>query len=457
MPSLIRSTAVRLTVGYAVLFIISSLLLTGFLWWRTASYLDREIDAVIIADGQALADRLRDFGLPGAIETINERVAHAGDERAIYLLADPALGRVAGNLQAWPLEVRSMPGWYDINLERDGKLHVTRALFVRLPGGFHLLVGRDIQDRVEIRALIVDSLAWASLCALILAIGGGLLMRTAVLNRVETINRTASAIVMGDFSRRVSTQGSSDEFDQLTRTINTMLDQIERLIEGVRNASNVVAHDLRTPLAELRGRLEALLRTRPAMPETYDEIQHAIADIDRIVEIFNALLRLAEIDSGVRRAGFRQVDLAGITTELAELYEPAAEDKEIAFTVTAPEEVFVAGDPNLLAQAIGNLVDNAIKYTPRGGTVSLRVTPAAANRVEIMVADNGPGIVDAEKMRVLDRFYRGSRGVDAEGIGLGLSVVEAVARLHDATFALTDNSPGLVATLSVPRATEPVT
>jgi signal transduction histidine kinase len=449
MPDLTRSTAVRLAFGYAVLFIVSSLLLTGFLWWRTTLYLDREIDAVIIADAQAIADRLRDFGLPGAIETIDDRVGRASDEHAIYLLVDPTLSRVAGNLQAWPLAVRSSPGWYDINLERDGKLHVTRALFGLLSGGYRLLVGRDVQDRVEVRGLIVDSLIWASLVASILAIAGGLLMRRAVLARVESINRTANAIVQGDLSRRVPTHGSSDEFDQLARTVNAMLEQIEGLIEGVRNASNVVAHDLRTPLAELRARLETLLRTRPPEQATYDEIQKAIGDIDRIVNVFNALLRLAEIDSGVRRAGFRQVDLALVATELTELYEPLAEDKGITLEVEMPEGISVNGDPNLLAQAIGNLVDNAIKYTPVRGKVSLRIAVDAAGQVEIAVADNGPGIADTDIPRVTERFYRGNR--DSDGIGLGLSVVEAIARLHGGTLALSDNRPGLIACLSLPR------
>jgi signal transduction histidine kinase len=450
MRDLIRSTAVRLAVGYAVLFIVSSLFLSGFLWWRTALYLDQEIDAVIVADGQAIADRLRDFGFPGAIDTINERVGHAADEHAIYLLVDPALNPVAGNLQAWPLAVRSRPGWYDINLARDDKLHVTRALVALLPGGYRLLVGRDVQDRVEVRSLIVDSLIWASLGALILAILGGLLTRKAVLGRVETINRTASAIVMGDFSRRVPTRGSSDEFDQLARTINRMLEQIERLIEGVRNASNVVAHDLRTPLAELRARLETLLRTKPPLEPTYEEIQNSVVDIDRIVDIFNALLRLAEIESGVRRSGFRQVDLTEIVTELAELYEPSADDKNIEFAFEAPSGVFAHGDPNLLAQAIGNLIDNAIKYTPRLGKVSLRLVPATEDRVQIAVEDNGPGIADNDKPRATDRFYRGDRGTNADGIGLGLSVVDAVARLHGGFLSLQDHCPGLVAVLTLP-------
>jgi len=451
MRSLLRSTAVRLAFGYAVLFIVSSLALAGFLWSRTALYLDREIEAVIIADAQAFGDRLRDFGLPGAIDTINERVGHARDEHAIYLLTDPTLARIAGNLQAWPLAVRSTPGWYEINLVRDDKLHVTRALFVALPGNFRLLVGRDVEDRVEVRGLIVSALGWASLGALVLAVLGGLLVRAAVLRRVEAINRTAGAIVRGDLSHRVATRGSSDEFDRLAQTINAMLGQIQHLIEGVRNASNVVAHDLRTPLTELRSRLETLVRERPAAAETYDEIQGAVGDIDRIVGIFNALLRLAEIDSGIRRAGFRRVDLGSVTNELMELYEPLAEEKGVTLTVAAAPDLAVRGDPNLIAQAVGNLIDNAIKYAPCHGTVSLRIAAATENQLEIEVTDTGPGIADTDKVRVTERFYRGNHAAGTEGIGLGLSVVDAVARLHGGTISLRDNHPGLVAVLTLPR------
>jgi signal transduction histidine kinase len=453
MRSLLRSTAVRLALGYAIVFIVSSLLLVGLLWWRTALYLDREIDAVIIADGQAISDRLRDFGLPGAIETIDERVGRANDEHAIYLLVDPALHPLAGNLAGWPLAVGSSPGWYEINLVRDGRLHVTRALFVTLPHGFRLLVGRDVEDRVKVRALVVSGLGWASFGALILAVLGGLIIRGAVLRRVEAINRTARAIVLGDLTHRVPTRGTSDEFDRLAQTINTMLEQIEQLIEGVRHASNVVAHDLRTPLTELRARLETLLRTRPPADALYDEVRNAVGDIDRIVAIFNALLRLAEIDSGVRRAGFRRVDLAAVTSELRELYEPIAEDKDIALSVETAADLAVRGDPNLLAQAIGNLVDNAIKYAPCGSPVSLRVA-VAAGQVAVTVADRGAGISDSDKSRVTQRFYRGDRAGEAEGIGLGLSVTDAVARLHGGDLSLADNAPGLVATLTLPRDTQ---
>lgn len=255
----------------------------------------------------------------------------------------------------------------------------------------------------------------------------------------------------GDLSRRVPTRGSSDEFDRLAQTINAMLVQIERLIEGVRNASNVVAHDLRTPLALLRARLETLIRARPSLEVTYDEIQSAVGDIDRVVDIFNALLRLAEIDSGVRRAGFRDFALSPLIADLLELYEPVAVEKEIRLSANLAEKVTVHGDPNLLAQAIGNLVDNAIKYSPGGGNVSLQIAPDIQDQFSITVSDDGPGIAESDKPRVVERFYRGNRGSETEGIGLGLSVVDAVARLHGGMFRMTDNCPGLVATLVLPR------
>ena len=450
MIKFLRSTSVRLALGYAGLFIISSLLLVGFLWWRTAGYLDREIDAVILADAQAIGDRLHDFGLPGAITTIDSRVGETADEHAIFLLTDPALTRMAGNLDAWPAEVGSSPGWYQVPLAQDGKLHATRILHVVLRGNFHLLVGRDVQDRAVIRALILDALYWAFGTALILAVAGGLLVRRAVLQRVEAINRTANAIVQGDLTRRLLTRDSSDEFDQLAQTINGMLQQIELLVDGIQNTSNAVAHDLRTPLAELRSRLEEILRTRPPADATFDAVQGAIADIDHIIGIFNALLRLAEIDSGVRRSEFRIVELREVVAEVAELYGPLVEEKGAVLVVDAPRALTVNGDPFLLAQAIGNLVDNAVKYAPVGGTVALTLARRTDGQAEIAVADNGPGIPDLEKSRVTQRFYRGDASRGTPGIGLGLSVVAAVAQLHGGVLSLMDNRPGLNASLILP-------
>ena len=448
MIRLLRSASVRIALSYAAVFIVSTLLLVSYLWWRTANYLDQEIDAVIAADTRAIADRLRDFGLAGALATVADRVKQTADEHTIYLLADPLLNPVGGNLNAWPAEVGRDTGWYEVKLVQAGKLHATRILHVDLPAGFQLLVGRDVQDRVAIRALIVRGLVWAAVAALVLAAGGGLLVRRAVLRRVETINRTAGAIVQGDLGRRVPTGRSADEFDQLSGTINGMLDQIQLLIEGVRGASDAVAHDMRTPLAELRARLEALLRARPPADAAFEEIAKAIADMDRLIGVFNALLRLADIRSGVRRSGFRDVALDRILADVAEFYEPMAEEKGMTVAVTAPEPMAVKGDPDLLAQAIGNLVDNAIKYTPAKGAVALELKKLDERTVTVTVRDNGPGIPEGERELATRQFYRGGHP-EIAGTGLGLSLVAAVARLHGGRLELADNHPGLAATLAL--------
>jgi signal transduction histidine kinase len=450
MIRVLRSTSLRLALGYAGLFIASSLLLVGLLWWRTTAYLDREIDAVILADTQAIADRFRDFGLEGAIATVSERAAASQDENAIYLLVDPALAPVAGNLSAWPLQVGRAPGWHQADMVHNGQIRATRLLSVELPGGFHLLIGRDVQDRIAVRNLILHGLGWAAGAALVLAVLGGLLLRRALLRRVETINRTAAAIVHGDLARRLPVRGSPDEFDQLGQTINVMLGQIQQLIEGIRNVSNVLAHDLRTPIAELRTRLEGLLQARPPPEATFETIEQVIADVDRVMGMFSALLRLAEIDSGVRRAGFRLIDPAEPARAAAELYGPALEAKEIGFTSALPSGLAVHGDTVLLAQAVANLLDNAGKFTPRHGAVSLSLAADGDQRIAITVADDGPGIPEAEHAQAIERFYRGDASRGTSGVGLGLSIVAAVARLHGGSLRLADNHPGLIASLILP-------
>jgi signal transduction histidine kinase len=446
-----RSASIRLALGYAGLFILSSFLLVGFLWWQTASYLDREINAVIVADTRAIGDRLRDFGLAGAVQTIGERIGRTTDNSTVYLLTDPTLTPIIGNVDAWPADVALKPGWYQVKLVRKDTLRAIRILNVRLPGNFHLLVGRDVQSRIEVHDLIVQGLAWAAAIAILLAIAGGLLTRRSVLRRVEAINRTALAIVQGDLSQRVPTRNSSDEFDQLTQTINAMLGQIQLLVEGVRNTSNAIAHDLRTPLTELRSRLEGLL-ARASLPDpAADEIHEAVADIDRLIAIFNALLRLAEIDSGVRASGFCRVELADLVDQVSEVYSPIAEEKEITFAVDVGDRLGVNGDPYLLAQAVGNLVDNAVKYTPPYGKISVALERRKDGRAAVKVADSGPGIPPDERAKVTDRFYRGDVSRKTPGVGLGLSLVAAVARLHGGALEFDDNSPGLIAILLLPE------
>jgi signal transduction histidine kinase len=450
MLSRLRSTSVLLALGYIGLFALSTLLLVGILWWRTAVHLQRETDAAIAADANQLSGQLRDFGLTAAENAIQVRISDAPEGHAFYLLADKDLKPLAGNIGRSPVGAGTKPGWYRVELDLRGRLQPIRLRSLALPGGMHLLVGREVGDRTEVRALVIDALSWAGVTSLLLAVGGGLLLRRSVLRRVEAINRTASAIVRGDLSRRMPTRNTPDAFDRLAQTINALLGQIENLIEGIRNTSNTVAHDLRTPLAELRAELEDLIRADRSRAEMREGMLKAIADIDRVIGIFNALLRLAEIDSGVRRAGFRQVDLAEIATEVGELYGPLTEEKQAAFVIDAPPGPMVNGDPYLLAEAIGNLVDNAVKYTPGGGVVALRMRSSAGGVTEIAVADNGPGIADIDKPRVTERFYRCRETRAAAGLGLGLSLVDAIARLHGGALALTDNHPGLIASLTLP-------
>lgn len=451
MPEFWRSISVRIAVVYAALVIAAVMALEAFVWWRTTGYLDREITAVIVSDTQAVGDALRDFGLEGARERIDDRVQQTADEHAVYLLSDPTRAPVAGNLSNWPTQVGEAEGWYDVPLLRDGARHATRILHVvLLPSGYHLLVGRDVQDRVALRAEIVSSLIWTALVALVLAIAGGLLVRRAVLARVAGLNQTVNAIVHGDLARRMPAHPRGDEFDQLARTINGMLDQIQLLVEGARNTSDAIAHDLRTPLAELRARLESVLRGRPADSGTIEEVEKAVADADRLIGVFNALLRLADVKSGVRRSGFRDIDPAQIAEEVFELYEPAAEAKGIKLSIAAQPGYSVYGDPHLLSQALANLIDNAIKFTDPGGQVEFRIGATIPGHLEMAVADDGPGIPDSEKARVIEKFQRGKGQEARPGSGLGLSLVDAIARLHGGTFSLADNHPGLVASLSLP-------
>jgi signal transduction histidine kinase len=308
-------------------------------------------------------------------------------------------------------------------------------------------VGRDIGRFEKLEALFLYGLAGAAGIVLLLGILGGLLVRRTLLAKVRDINQAASAIMQGNLSHRLPAHGGENELNTLVETENRMLDQIEHLIDSIRNVSNAIAHDLRTPLAELRSCLEELSVTRPGPEQTFAGIDSAIADVDRVIGIFNALLRMAEIDTGMRRSGFIEVDTTRIAGEAAEFYQPVAElqGRTLSFTSSGP--LVLAGDPLLLAQAIGNLIDNALKYAQENGAIMVEASRRPDGAVEIAVSDDGPGIPDEEKLKVLQRFYRSDASRGTPGAGLGLSLVAAVAKLHGGVLELTDNHPGLRATL----------
>jgi signal transduction histidine kinase len=315
-----------------------------------------------------------------------------------------------------------------------------------LPNGDTLLVGRDL---THLRP--IETRFWLGLgvsLTLLFGVGllGGWMVRRAVLSEIDTISRSAGSIVHGDLSHRLPVGSRGAEFDKLSVTINRMFDQIEQLVHGVRNVSNSIAHDLRTPLAELRSRLEEMVVTRPTGEELHEGLADAVEDVDRVIGIFNALLRLAEIDAGAQRSGFVEVNPAELASRAAEFYRPAAELKGLSLDFRdGADGARLSGDPLLLSQAVFNLLDNAVKFTPAGGHIHVEAAQGERG-VEISVGDSGPGVPDAEKQRVAERFYRGdlSRG-STPGVGLGLTLVSAIASLHGGRLDLADNHPGLIA------------
>jgi signal transduction histidine kinase len=447
-----RSSALTWALGYMLLGLAALVAFAVMLWyaWNVTIFAARE--EILLDDAQRLEEVFRREGIGALTARINERIAmQIAGERAL-LLTDSRYHRLAGNLAAWPQGVPEQQGNQatTVNLpgQPAGMLLVHRAL----PGGYHLLVGRDLALFLPLERRFAWGLAAAMSFLCVVGVLGAILMRRQLLVRVQGIDATVSAIMQGDLRHRLPTRKSGDELDTLSQTLNGMLDHIEHLIAGISNVSNSIAHDLRTPLAELRSRLEELVLTRPAATETFAEIDAAVADVDRVMRIFSALLRLAEIDSGARRSGFVRVDAAAVAAEVVEFYEPAAEQKGVRFSFQADGDAAVAGDPVLLAQAVSNLIDNSLKSVTEHGAISVRVGCRADGAVEIAVADNGPGIADADRPKAVERFFRGDASRGSPGVGLGLSIVEAVAKLHGGVLQLLDNHPGLLAQMVLPVA-----
>jgi signal transduction histidine kinase len=442
MNRFLRSSAFTLAFGYTAFGIIALVLFAAPLWYAWQVTVQDGRAEVLRTDTQRLSEVFRRDGPAGLASYIETRVGMQIANERLLLLTDSHMQRVAGNLPGWPKDVPVTSGTYVEPIDVAGAR--TTAMFVHtvLPGGYNLLVGRDQLLFAPLATRFWYGLAAAVAVLLIAGVLGGLMIRRAVLARVDNIQHTVVAIVQGDWSHRLPARQSSDELDTLSHTINGMLDQIEQLLHGVRDVSNSIAHDLRTPLAELRSRLEELALTRPAPEETFAEIDAAVVDVDRVILIFNALLRLAEIDTGLRRSGFVSVNVADVARQAVDFYQPAAELRDITLSYQGSSQAQLSGDPVLLAQAVGNLIDNALKYTGDGGTIRVEVDAREDGRTDISVTDNGPGIPDEEKPKVRTRFYRGDASRGSPGVGLGLSLVDAVARVHGGTLELSDANPG---------------
>jgi signal transduction histidine kinase len=450
MIRVLRSSAANLAAAYTGLGLLALALFAAPLWYAWKVTIEDGRVEILQADALRLTEVFRHDGPDGLVTYIEARVRlHVAGER-LLLLTDANFKPLAGNLRAWPMNESGDPNVHQISVVRRGQTVRAAAVAVTLPGDYHLLVARDLALYAPLEHYFWYALASAVAILSILGAVGGILIRRALLLRIHDIGQSMTGIVRGSLRERLPTQHRGDELNALSRTINGMLDQMEHLIHGIRDVSNAIAHDLRTPLAELRSRLEELALTKPGAEVTFAEIEAAVADVDRVIGIFNALLRLAEIDSGMRRSGFVSLDLAELATAAVEFYLPAAEQRGIRLNVQTSAVAPVRGDSVLLAQALGNLIDNALKYTPEGGEITVSVLLRPDEGVEMAVADSGPGIPAAEMPKVTQRFYRGDVSRGTPGVGLGLSLVEAVARLHGSALQLQDRQPGLRALIALP-------
>jgi signal transduction histidine kinase len=444
----LRSAGVRFAVLYAALFGCSALALVLFLWWATAGLLDRQVDAAIRADAQGLREQWEDGGLPALVLTIRDRLVENVDDDAIYLLVDSSLHRIAGNLDHWPAGVRTTGAWFELPIEREALRSLARVERLDLQGGFHLLVGRDVHVRARLRDVLTDALLWALLVVIVLGTAGALVVRGLFRSKFADISQTTEAISAGDLSRRVPVSGRGDEFDRLAEIINDMLERIARLMGGVRQVSNAIAHDLRTPITRARARLEDAVLHARSEADLRGAIERAQGDLDGVVSVFQALLRIAEIEAGARRSAFALFDVALLLADLVELYAAAAEEHGLRLELSCPDTLPAFGDRDLMQQAVANLLDNAIKFSPSGGSIRLAAGGGAV--VQIVVADHGPGMTESDRRRATERFFRGESARDTPGSGLGLSLVHAVAVLHGGELLLLDNDPGLRCVLWFP-------
>ncbi len=456
------SITFRLALVYTLVFGLSVSGLFAFVYYTTSSFAEQQIEAAIDADVGGFLESFQrpGSGLVGLARAITRRAdPNSGtsfNRDGIYLLIDPLGSRVAGNLQSWPQKVQAEGIWinFTINDMRGATASTAdvRAKQYAVPcganGDCHLLVGRDVREARIFGQRLLDSLNIGLALTLAMGLLGGFVFSRVVMRRIEDITRTCRRIMSGDLSQRVPVSRRNDELGELSTSINAMLDQIERLMKGMQQVSDNVAHDLRTPLTRLRARLESALRHMDE-PNEREAIEGALSDADSLLATFAALLRIARAEAGLQR-NFAPVDLHALAEEVADLYGALAEEKGLNFVTQLQEGVTVQGDPNLIGQALANLVDNAIKYTDQGAvTIALTVHDG---RPALIVSDTGSGVPDEYKDKVLERLFRMEQSRTSAGSGLGLALVSAVAKSHGLELKLEDNFPGLRVTLRFPKA-----
>ncbi len=445
---LLRSASFRLTLIYAVLFVVSAGTLFATVYWTATAAMQNDMAAVLRTEALQLTDIHRRSGLAGLAEQITRRMNFRTRGPIFYLLQAPNRRVVVGNLPGMP----PVNGVIDFvpapdTVEAENERPKLTGYGLTLSDGSFLLVAQDANRLGDMQRAIVSAFAWAGGLTLLLAVAGGAWLGNTFLRRIDTITRTSRAIMEGDLSARIPVRGTQDEFDQLVANLNAMLSRIQQLMDGLRQVSSDIAHDLRTPLGRLRQHLEDA-RERAKTTAEYDEATDAaIEEADGLLETFSALLRIAQVEAGAQKSAFSELDFSGLVRSIGEAYQPAAEDSLHRLQIDVEDGVSLTGDRQLLAQMISNLIENALNHTPEGSTVSVGLRKTGAG-FEAAVADDGPGIPATEHDKVFDRFYRLDRSRSTAGSGLGLALVKAIAGLHGLTIRLEDGKPGLSVILS---------
>ncbi len=446
---LFRTLAFRIVLIYFVVFALSAAAIVAFTYWNTEKALNAQTDHNVTDEANTLSEAYDRLGIVGLIDEVIARYP-LGPQGHLYLLAHTDFRRVVGNLDDWP-QTQSLGGdIVEFNYEpRVHEIHRARGRILALTGDYELLVARDVAERYRTERQVAANLPWSVLLMVVLGLAGGALISHQLTARLDAINRTSREIMAGDLSRRVPVGRTGDEFDSLSENLNRMLDRTERLMRGMREVTDSIAHDLRTPLNRLRNRLESISAGLDPESGEAGAIDAAIAETDRLIGTFNALLLIAEAEAGVAREAMAPLDLRGVVEGVAELYAPLAEENNLSLDIAPSGKAVIFANRSLISQALANLIDNAIKYTPAGGNIRVAVEDTPAG-IALCVADTGPGIAESDRARVLERFVRLEESRNSPGTGLGLSLVAAVARLHDAKFTLADNAPGLKAILLFP-------
>lgn len=458
LPAIVSTTAFRLAAGTTAVFLVISGILIAILFWQTNRVLTDQVITTLTAEAEALRAEAQTGSQAVLIDAVAARSRPEGP--GLYYLSDATGKKLAGNLSRQPPEIlanrqggifRYRP---DVKASNHDRLGV--ALSLAMPRGERLIIGRDIEDQ---RAF-ADRVKWLFIISFVVLSSAGLatalLISRIVLKRIESINAASREIMAGDFSRRVPLEGAGDELDHLASNLNAMLDRIEQLMAGLREVSENIAHDLKTPLNRLRNRVEAALREPSSQPAYRDALGRTIEDADDLIKTFNALLLIARLEASAVDKSVETVDCGALVRDVAELYAPLAEEHGLSLTIAAGQGPSIKANRQLIGQAVANLIDNAIKYAPaNGGSAALSVISVAVglagHEIEIVVADHGPGIAAENRERALKRFVRLDESRTQPGSGLGLSLVAAVARLHSGRVLLEDNQPGLRVKMLLPQ------